>query len=110
MCANSLTGVYNTNSYLVPDLCWIFFSLNVANYLKYVPLSSFSVADFLSKKDDEKNCSKKLALEMGGHKINSNSVHFKTRYIDNGYSSNKIRKTQNEHLNIACQNLNSQKL
>ena len=24
------------------------------------------------------------------------------------YSSNKIRKTQNEHLNIVCQNLNSQ--
>ena len=24
------------------------------------------------------------------------------------YSSNKIRKTQNEHLNIGCQNLNSQ--
>ena len=24
------------------------------------------------------------------------------------YSSNKIRKTQNEHLNIACQNLNSE--
>jgi hypothetical protein len=24
------------------------------------------------------------------------------------YSSNKIRKTQNEHLNIICQNLNSQ--
>jgi hypothetical protein len=23
-----------------------------------------------------------------------------------GYSSNKIRKTQNEHLNIVCQNLN----
>ena len=26
------------------------------------------------------------------------------------YSSNKIRKTQNEHLNIVCQNLNSQYL
>ena len=25
-----------------------------------------------------------------------------------GYSSNKIRKTQNEQLNIICQNLNSQ--
>jgi hypothetical protein len=24
------------------------------------------------------------------------------------YSSNKIRKTQNEHLDIICQNLNSQ--
>ena len=27
-----------------------------------------------------------------------------------GYSSNEIRKTQNEHQNIICQNLNSQKL
>ena len=65
LCANSLTGVYNTNSYLVPDLCWIFFSLNVANYLKYVPLSSFSVADFLSKQDDEKKLLKKVSFRNG---------------------------------------------
>ena len=31
-----------------------------------------------------------------------------SRQIDWCYSSNKIRKTQNEHLNIFCQNLNSQ--
>ena len=32
------------------------------------------------------------------------------RYFENPgmYSINKIRKTQNEHLNIVCQNLNSQ--
>ena len=28
--------------------------------------------------------------------------------LDFGYSSKKIRKTQNEHLNIICQNFNSQ--
>ena len=28
--------------------------------------------------------------------------------LNNKYSSNKIRDTQNEHLNIVCQNLNSQ--
>ena len=29
-------------------------------------------------------------------------------FLHSAYSSNKIRKTQNEHLNIVCQNLNSQ--
>ena len=32
------------------------------------------------------------------------SVAFNLDY----YSSNKIRKTQNQHMNIVCQNLNSQ--
>ena len=36
-----------------------------------------------------------------GQKVNTYS-------LKKMYSSNKIRKTQNEHLNIVCQNLNSQ--
>ena len=46
---------------------------------------------------------KKLALSYK----TLHSVYLFFKHIEKMYISSKIRKTQNEHLNIACQNLNS---
>ena len=45
------------------------------------------------------------ALSSGAEGLRGRQHHITQQYT---YSSNKIRKTQNEHLQIVCQNLNSQ--